>query len=100
LPEYAFIPFGISGKWDRNVGIPMTSFEEKTVIKPAELGLQPGTENLAAVVIFDPGVGYFNRTPEAAKSILLPDGGSLEYMEFRATDQLYFDAHSFGLLSD
>jgi asparagine N-glycosylation enzyme membrane subunit Stt3 len=63
----------------------------------AELGLEPGSDGLATVVIFDPELMSFNHTPDLTQEVTLPGGESLQYLKLNADDRLQVKADSFGL---
>ncbi len=98
LPEYTELPFGIGSKWEKNAGIPSNDSRVAFTATPAELGLQLTATGQAAIIIFDPILADFNRTPELGQTLSLPNGDRLEYLELGPDDQLYLNPNSFGLL--
>lgn len=99
LPAYTVSHFGLGSKWEVNAGEPTTGFQQPSAVTPADLGLQLDANGKAVVIIFDPSLVAFNRTPEATSHLPLPGGGSLDYIRLGSHDQLLFDADSFGLVT-
>jgi hypothetical protein len=100
LPEYDRMPFGLGSKWEVNEGMPINDPGSTLTITPAELGLQLDRHGTAVVVIFDPELTDFNRTPELAKAVSLSNGEALTYLPLGAHDQFQLAADSFGLVLD
>jgi 4-amino-4-deoxy-L-arabinose transferase-like glycosyltransferase len=99
LPNYTKVPFGLGSKWEQNAGIPLNESKEPQSLTLTELGLQFNDNGQAIVVIFDPNLANFNRTPEQVKKLPLPGGDHLDYMTLGLNDHLDVGPTSFGLTS-
>jgi hypothetical protein len=98
LPHYLRLPFTLGSKWEQDEGLPLTSADLVSESVGRMADLQPDASGRRVVVIFDPVLSAFNRTPERVKALPLPGGGQLEYLELGRNEELHFDGVSFGLL--
>ena len=98
LPEYKKLPFGLGSKWEVDQGLPLHDPGGDLLSTPAELGLQLGGDGRVAIIIFDPALEEFNRTPQVVQRLALPGGTQLSYLTLGAADQLSVNADSYGIL--
>jgi hypothetical protein len=99
LPEYKKLPFGLGSKWEIDQGLPLNDPIQASVSTPSDLGLQLNPDDKVVVIIFDPVLEEFNRTPQFAQNLRLPDGESLAYMARGANDPLAVNADSYAILA-
>jgi len=97
LPDYAKLPFNLGSKWELNEGAAINEAKATLTATAAELGLEPGSDGSATVVIFDPELMSFNQSPDLTQEVTLPGGESLQYLKLKADGRLQIKADSFGL---
>jgi hypothetical protein len=96
LPEYAILPFGVVGKWEKGEGSPMESHQE-VVARPAEMGLQLDERGQATIVVFDPYLMAFSESPASAPGLPLEHGGELAYFVLTGEQTFHFGSDSLGV---
>ncbi|HEX9926623.1 MAG TPA: glycosyltransferase family 39 protein [Anaerolineae bacterium] len=99
LPDYSVSRFTVGSKWEVNAGLPLSDSQQSLTFTLADLGLQPGLNDQANIVIFDPILADFNRTSDVTSRLPLPGGDALDYIQLGTHDQLLFEANSFGLVT-
>jgi hypothetical protein len=98
LPDYPRIPFDIGAKWEEDEGVPASGVTHAVSLTPADLGLHANANGEVTVVIFDPALEAFNRSPGRVSQSALPGGGALDTLTLRPGDRLYLDGTSFGVV--
>jgi hypothetical protein len=97
LPDYTIISVSETPKWETTENS-LTTFLDGTTLSMEQLKLQPDTENGFTVVIFDPNIEHINGSAELVKTLSLPDGSSLPYIQLGPSAQIYFNEHEYGVL--
>ncbi len=97
LPQYTVLPFNLGSKWEKNENIPQNAKGDTSIFTPAELDMELDADGQAVIIIFDPGLEKFNRTPERGQQFPLSDGTQLEYLKLGPDDYLRLDTSSFGV---
>ncbi len=94
LPEYHVVPFDVGAKWEINENIPVA---QQLVVSPQDISLaSPANDNLK-IVIFDPSLVPFNRDAAQIRSMTLPDGTVLDYLNWPSNKKLEITSQNFGL---
>jgi hypothetical protein len=96
LPEYARLPFDVVSNWKKDEGNPKVNPQE-VVATPIGLGLQLDGRGQAAIVIFDPYLMAFNKSPMSVHELPLKHGGRLEYFVLTREQAFHYGTHSFGV---
>ena len=97
LPQYTRIPFTIGSKWEEDEGIPASGATHPEQLTAADLGLHPRADGTVSVILFDPPLKTFNRTPAAVSTLRLPSGETLDVVTIPQGGSLYLDPTSFGV---
>jgi len=100
LPEYDYLPFAITGKWDPKAGSALYTGRDERLLTVSDLGLQPDDNDQVAVILFDPELRSFNLS--AARTTRLPLGGmgDLSVMTLTGEQQLFYGVDGFGVRGD
>jgi hypothetical protein len=96
LPDYLPLPFGVVGKWEKGEGNPIGNPQE-VVATPTELGLRLDGRGQAAIVVFDPELMAFNKSPTSVHELPLEHGGTLEYFALTGEQAFHYGTSSFGV---
>ncbi len=98
LPQYRLLRFsaGQDGQIDEMTRQTITG--DTFSGTAGQLGVQPGSDGKIDVVIFDPVLDTFDRTPGLVQQIALPGGGFLEYFALHPQDDFSLDGSSFGIV--
>jgi hypothetical protein len=84
LPQYAWLPYDVVSKWESGEG--QAKDRQPQQISPEQLGLASGSGPVY-VVLFDPSLYPFNRSPERTLTFPLP-GDDLRYFSLTAGEFL------------
>jgi hypothetical protein len=100
LPAYRLLKFSVQGVRESEEQGPGVALEDAAGLTPIEIGLRLEPQDTRVVVLFDPLLDDFNRTPEQVKGLALLNGLQLlKYFEFGPGDELYLGENSFGIVS-
>jgi len=99
LPEHKILPFGVVNKWEQGEGDPRGNPQE-VVATPVELGLQLDGRGQAVIVVFDPHLMAFSKSPTSAHKLSLKHGGVLEYFVLMRKQTFHYGARSFEVLEN
>jgi hypothetical protein len=98
LPEYVRLPFGVVSKWEQGEGNPVGNPQGDVVLMPSDLLSQPDIEGEVVVVVFDPALARFNKTPGLTKKLDLEHGDTLAYFVLEQGQAFYYGTLVFGVV--
>ncbi len=84
LPQYAWLPYDVVSKWESGEG--QAKDRQPQQFSPEQLGLASGSGPVY-VVLFDPSLYPFNRSPERTTTLPLPDD-DLSYLSLSESEFL------------
>ncbi len=95
LPEYRFIPFAVTAKWEiEEQGL--TGGNVGKTIAAEDLEVQSNNQTEALVIIFDPQLEHFNTSSDLMEQLSLTDGSHLSYIRLKQNDEIFFNKNSYG----
>ena len=95
LPEYRFVPFSITAKWEVEQS-DLTGENGGKTVTVEEFGLRPNDQDKAVLVIFDPQLEQYNQSTELMKRLPLGSEKELMYLELKWNDKIFFTENSYG----